>query len=60
MISLVFKPDSTGVVVISAVTIIVPIAIYQIQKKRGKIRTVIELGPDEIEFDEKYPEIVSK
>jgi len=41
--------------VISLIAIFAPIIIYVIQKKRGKIRTIVTLGADEVTFDEKYP-----
>jgi hypothetical protein len=43
------------VFVISVIATFVPIVIYVIQKKRGKIRTNITYGADEITFEEKYP-----
>lgn len=44
------------VFVASMIIIIVPIVIYIIQKKRGKIRTMATLGADEVLFDEKFPD----
>ena len=35
--------------------IIMPMVVYVIQKKRGKIRTEFTLGADEVKFDEKFP-----
>jgi AAT family amino acid transporter len=55
MILLVFEDGGMPVFVISLIAIILPIVIYAAQKKRGKIRTVVTLGSDEITFDEKYP-----
>jgi len=40
---------------ISVIIIVLSIAIYWVQKKRGKIRTVLNLGEDEVTFDEKFP-----
>jgi hypothetical protein len=37
------------------IIIIVPIVIFVVQKKRGKIRTNIVIGADEITFDQKFP-----
>ena len=36
--------------------IILPMVVYVIQKKRGKIRTEFTLGADEVKFDEKFPD----
>jgi AAT family amino acid transporter len=55
MIMLLFEDGGMPVFVISLIAIFVPIIIYMIQKKRGKIRTDIKLGADEVRFDEKYP-----
>lgn len=55
MILLVFEDGGMPVFVISVIVIFVPILIYAIQKKRGKIRTVVTLGADEVSFDEKFP-----
>lgn len=55
MILLVFEDGGLPVFVISLIAIFLPIIIYGIQKKRGKIRTVVTLGMDEVTFDEKYP-----
>ncbi len=55
MILLVFEDGGMPVVVISLIAIFLPIIIYGTQKKRGKIRTVVTLGADEVTFDEKYP-----
>jgi AAT family amino acid transporter len=55
MILLLFEDGGFPVFVISVVIIVVPTAIYLIQKKRGKIRLMATLGADEISFDEKYP-----
>ncbi len=55
MILLVFEDGGMPVVVISLIAIILPIVIYAAQKKRGKIRSVVTLGADEVTFDEKYP-----
>lgn len=55
MIMLMFEDGGMPVFVISLIAIFVPIIIFVIQKKRGKIRTDIKLGADEVRFDEKYP-----
>jgi AAT family amino acid transporter len=55
MIMLMFEDGGMPVFIISLIAIFVPIAIYVIQKKRGKIKTDIKLGYDEVRFDEKYP-----
>lgn len=55
MILLVFEAGGLPVFVISVIATFVPIVIYVIQKKRGKIRTNIKYGADEITFDEKFP-----
>jgi AAT family amino acid transporter len=55
MIMLVFEEGGLDIFILSMIIIIVPIVIYVVQKKRGKIRTVVTLGADEITFDEKYP-----
>jgi AAT family amino acid transporter len=55
MVLLVFEEGGLPVFVISLIVIFAPIAIYAIQKKRGKIRTVVVLGADEVSFDEKFP-----
>ena len=55
MIMLLFEDGGVPIFIISAIVTIVPIIIYMIQKSRGKIRTVIKRGADEITFDEKFP-----
>lgn len=55
MILLIFEDGGLPVFVISLIAIFLPIVIYGLQKKRGKIRKVVTLGSDEITFDEKYP-----
>ncbi len=55
MILLVFEDGGMPVFIISMIVIFVPIIVYAIQKKRGKIRNVITLGMDEVKFDEKFP-----
>jgi len=55
MILLLFEDGGMPVFVISVIVTFLPIIIYVIQKKRGKIRTNIKYGADEITFDEKYP-----
>lgn len=57
MLLLVFEEGGMPVFVISVVVTIVPMVIYVFQKKRGKIRTNIKYGSDEITFNEKYPVI---
>jgi AAT family amino acid transporter len=57
MVLLVFEEGGLPVFVISLIVIFVPIIIYVIQKKRGKIRTVVTLGADEVSFDEKFPAV---
>lgn len=53
MIMLVFEDK---LVFFACVIIIIgAMVIYAIQKKRGKIRTVVTLGADEVLFDEKFP-----
>ncbi len=55
MVLLVFEDGGMPVFIISMIAIFLPIIIYAAQKKRGKIRTVVTLGADEVTFDEKYP-----
>jgi AAT family amino acid transporter len=55
MVLLVFEDGGMPVVVISVLCTVVPMIIYVFQKKRGKIRTDIRYGADEITFEEKYP-----
>ncbi len=55
MVLLVFEDGGMPVVIISLIAIFLPIIIYGMQKKRGKIRSVVTLGADEVTFDEKYP-----
>jgi len=55
MILLVFEDGGMPVFIISLIAIFLPIILYVIQKKRGKIRLVAKLGSDEVTFDEKYP-----
>ncbi|HWQ79788.1 MAG TPA: amino acid permease [Anaerovoracaceae bacterium] len=55
MVLLVFEDGGMPVVVISLIAIFLPIIIYAVQKMRGKIRTSITYGADEITFDQKYP-----
>lgn len=57
MILLVFEDGGMPVFIISLIAIFLPIAIYAYQKKRGKIRSVVTLGSDEVTFDEKYPKL---
>jgi AAT family amino acid transporter len=47
--------EDVWVFVISLVAIFVPIAIYVMQKRAGKIRLNVVLGSDEVLFDEKFP-----
>jgi AAT family amino acid transporter len=60
MILLVFEDGGMPVVIISLIAIFVPILIYVIQKKNGKIRQNITLGEDEVLFDEKFPPLNRK
>ena len=55
MVLLVFEDGGMPVFVISILCTIVPMIIYVGQKKRGKIRTEIKYGSDEITFNQKYP-----
>ncbi|MBR0597602.1 amino acid permease [Sinanaerobacter chloroacetimidivorans] len=55
MILLVFEDGGMPVFIISLIAIFLPITVYALQKKRGKIRTVVTLGSDEVTFDEKFP-----
>ncbi|MEI8216154.1 MAG: hypothetical protein WCF96_03550, partial [Eubacteriales bacterium] len=55
MILLAFEADGLPVLIISLIVIFFPIAAYLVQKSRGKIRTIVTLGADEVTFDEKYP-----
>ena len=57
MVLLVFEDGGMPVVIISLIVIFVPIIVYAIQKKRGKIRNIVTLGADEVKFDEKFPVI---
>lgn len=57
MILLLFEDGGIPVFIISLIAIFIPIVIYKIQKMRGKIRTNITLGADEVKFDDKYPAI---
>lgn len=47
--------ESVLVFVACVVIIAAAVGIYAFQKKRGKIRTVVTLGEDEVLFDEKFP-----
>jgi AAT family amino acid transporter len=55
MIMLIFEEGGLDIFILSMIIIIVPIVIFVIQKKRGKIRTSIVIGADEITFDQKFP-----
>ena len=56
MILLIFEQgDGLPIFLLSMDIIIAPIVFFQIQKYRGKIRTTIVIGADEITFDEKFP-----
>jgi hypothetical protein len=55
MVLLVFEDGGLPVFVISIIATFLPMIIYAVQKKRGKIRTDIKYGSDEITFDQKYP-----
>jgi AAT family amino acid transporter len=41
---------------LSMFIIVVPIIIFVIQKKRGRIRQNLVIGADEVTFDEKFPD----
>ncbi|MDR2611103.1 MAG: amino acid permease [Clostridiales Family XIII bacterium] len=57
MILLIFEEgDGIPIFVLSMDIIIVPIVVYALQKYRGKIRTTVTLGSDEVTFDEKFPD----
>jgi AAT family amino acid transporter len=61
MVLLIFEEgDGIPIFVLSMDIIIVPIVAYVIQKYRGKIRSVVTLGSDEVTFDEKYPDKTGK
>jgi AAT family amino acid transporter len=55
LVLLMADPSQIPILIISLLAIFIPVIIYTIQKKRGKIRTNIKLGADEVKFDEKYP-----
>lgn len=55
MILICFEDGGMDIFILSMILIIVPIVVYRIQKSRGKIRTNVVLGADEITFDEKFP-----
>ena len=55
LVLLVMDSSQLPILVVSLLAIFIPVIIYSIQKKRGKIRTNIRLGADEVKFDEKYP-----
>ena len=55
MATLLFEEGSMPVFVIAVLCVFVPTVIYSVQKKRGKIRTVIQRGADEITFEQKFP-----
>jgi AAT family amino acid transporter len=56
MILLIFEVgDGIPIFLLSMDVIIAPIAIFAIQKYRGKIRNAIVIGADEVTFDMKYP-----
>jgi AAT family amino acid transporter len=56
MIMLIFEDGGLDIFIMSVVIIVVPIVIYTAQKSRGKIRTIISIGADEVTFDEKFPD----
>lgn len=53
MVLLVFEEKT--IFMISVIIVVVPTVIFMIQKNRGKIRENVQLGADEVTFDEKYP-----
>jgi AAT family amino acid transporter len=55
MVMLLVEDGGLPIFVISAIVTIAPIIIYRVQKARGKIRTEIKRGADEITFDQKFP-----
>jgi AAT family amino acid transporter len=56
MVLLIFEVgDGIPIFLLSMDIIVVPIAVFAIQKYRGKIRTNITIGADESTFDERYP-----
>ena len=55
MILLVFEDGGMPVFVISMICTFLPMIIFAVQKRRGKIRLDIKYGADEITFNEKYP-----
>jgi AAT family amino acid transporter len=56
MVLLIFEVgDGIPIFLLSMDIIIAPIAIFAIQKYRGKIRNQITIGADEVTFDEKFP-----
>ena len=56
MVLLIFEEgDGLPIFVLSMDIIIIPIALFAIQKYRGKIRTTVTLGSDEVTFNEKFP-----
>ncbi|MDR3364865.1 MAG: amino acid permease [Clostridiales Family XIII bacterium] len=56
MILLIFEVgDGIPIFVLSMDIILIPIVGFQIQKYRGRIRTTITIGTDEVTFDEKFP-----
>ncbi|MDR1571097.1 MAG: amino acid permease [Clostridiales Family XIII bacterium] len=56
MVLLIFEDGGLDIFVLSMIIIIVPIIIYTVQKRRGRIRTSITIGMDEVTFDEKFPD----
>ncbi|MDR2157541.1 MAG: amino acid permease [Clostridiales Family XIII bacterium] len=48
--------DGLPIFVMSMIIIIIPIVVFRIQKARGRIRTNIVIGADEVTFDEKFPD----
>lgn len=55
MILIVFEDGGMDIFVIAMIIIIGPILIYRIQKSRGKIRSNVVIGADEITYGEKFP-----
>ncbi|MDR0596145.1 MAG: amino acid permease [Clostridiales Family XIII bacterium] len=56
MVLLIFEPGTGIPIFLLAMDIIIaPIAIFAVQKYRGKIRQNIVIGADEVTFNEKFP-----
>ncbi|MDR2487346.1 MAG: amino acid permease [Clostridiales Family XIII bacterium] len=56
MALLVFEEgDGLPIFLLSMDIILLPVVGFQVQKWRGKIRTTVTIGADEVTFDEKFP-----